>query len=144
MNTIESLIGEAIISFSNAEFLLDHLFHKIGLTQAKFEFMGNSRTGNKMSQYKEKLRDSGIRESERIADLLDEVDSFRHLRNVLAHSIILSNSSGEQEFMTHKFYKTKEGIIRNTAVFTVSHLRIQIQEFKEVCQSLNEILKELD
>lgn len=144
MAGIASLIGEAILSFSHAEFLLDNLFRKIGLTKKKFEYMAISSTGQKIKEYKAKLMESELDVAERIACLMEEVDTFRELRNVLAHSIILSNSSGEQEFMTHKFNKTKEGISRHTAVFTASHLSIQIQEFKEVCRSLNEILKELD
>lgn len=144
MAEIESLTGDAILSFSHAEFLLDNLFRKIGLTKKKFEYMAISSTGQKIKEYKAKLMESELAVAPRIADLMEEVDTFRELRNVLAHSIILSNSSGEQEFMTHKFNKTKEGINRHTAVFTASHLSIQIQEFREVCQSLNEILKELD
>ncbi|GMQ31118.1 hypothetical protein [Algoriphagus confluentis] len=144
MAGIACLIGEAMLSFSNAEFLLDNLFRKIGLTKKKFDYMAISSTGQKIKEYKAKLIESELDVAPRIAYLIEEVDSFRELRNVLAHSIILSNSSGEQEFMTHKFYKTKEGISRYTAVFTASHLSIQIQEFREVCQSLNEILKELD
>lgn len=144
MTQIATLIGEAMLAFSNAEFLLDHIFQKVGLTNSKFEFIGNSRTGFKINQYKEKLLKSKIEESERIANLMEEVDSFRQLRNVLAHSIILSNSSKDQEFMTHKFKTTKEGVTRHTEIFTADHLESQIQEFREVCRSLNELLKDID
>ena len=78
MKQISTLIGEAMLAFSNAEFLLDDILLKVGLTKAKFEFMGNSRTGLKIDQYKEKLLNSKIEENARIAILMEEVDNFRH------------------------------------------------------------------
>ncbi|QYH38463.1 hypothetical protein GYM62_06490 [Algoriphagus sp. NBT04N3] len=144
MTGIECLIGEVILSFSNAEFLLDNLFLKIGITQEKLEYLANSKTGQKITVYKVKLLESGLEEAKQIAALMDEVDSFRELRNALAHSIILRNSAEEEEFIRHKFFASKKGIIRNVEIFSIPELQVQVQEFKEVCRSLNDLLKGLN
>jgi len=94
--------------------------------------------------FKSKLMDSGLKEAEQLVYLMDEVDRFRELRNALAHSIILSNSSDEEEFIRHKYYASKNGVIQNVKVFSASELKDQIQEFREICRSINELLKELD
>ncbi|MBN7813080.1 hypothetical protein J0A68_19150 [Algoriphagus sp. H41] len=142
MAEIESLVGRALLGFGNAEFLLDHLLYKIGLTQSKFEFMGNINTGVKMKEYRAKVAESGFDKTEELIELMDEVDCFRELRNSLAHSMILKSMSNEELYIKHRFKSSKTGVQRFTESFTRAELERQIQEFSETRRRLNGMLRE--
>lgn len=141
MVKIEHLIGEAILGFSQAEFLLDDVFFKLGLTKTKFEFMGNIRTGNKMVVYRQKVLDSDLKNSELLLDLMDRIDWFREIRNSLAHSIVLKSVSDENCYIRHRFRSTKIGIERYTDTFNSVQLLDQIRELQETCKSLTELYR---
>ncbi|WP_425638801.1 hypothetical protein ACPUEN_04320 [Algoriphagus yeomjeoni] len=143
MGVIEHLIGEAILGFSQAEFLLDDVLHKLGLTQAKFEFMGNIRTGNKLVEYRQKVAESGYENSKLLLNLIDRIDWFREVRNSLAHSIILRSMSDDDCYIRHRFRSSKTGIERYTETFSSNQLRDQIRELHEACKSLKELYQDI-
>lgn len=133
MTLLETLIGQIVSSFVRTDFMLSHVAHKIGKTQNYLEFFADPSTGGKTSSLLKyiKIHSSQIDSADYLVSIIEEFDILRIHRNQVVHSLILVNTSDENEFMAYKYY-LKNGVIeRNNQGYTrdeLEQLKIKISE----------------
>ena len=68
--------------------------------------------------------------------LIDELDELRKKRNIVVHSLVLTNVSNPDNFMFHNYQKIKEGVLNKSTEFNTSDLENIQNEIREIHNSL--------
>ncbi|WP_152536832.1 hypothetical protein [Cellulophaga geojensis] len=102
---------------------------------SKIDFFADSNTGQKIKNIKKELKNSSLSNRYEFIKLINNLDELREKRNIIVHSLVLSNSN---DHLFHNYLRLKGEIVNKTTQFSTSDLEgINI----EVCNVHNALFK---
>lgn len=122
MLKIDCIIGEVVSGFVRTEYLLSQIATELGHNEYRTDFFADGRTSIKINQLIKFISLSDIVKKPNYIALLEEFDSLREERNMIVHSLVLTNVSDKNEFMFHNYLKTKDGMLNKSKHYNMSDL----------------------
>lgn len=123
MVKIYCLIGKIVSGFVRTEYLLSQIVSDIGLRKLRTDFFSDGRTSVKLLELIQELSKSDIPKKEDYILLIRRFDEIREDRNMIVHSLVLTNVVDESEFMFHNYLKTKGTVLNKSKRYTKSDLK---------------------
>ncbi len=122
MAKLNCLIGDIIGGFVRTEFMLSQILSELDLRNHRIDFFANSQTGKKIKDILKELENSDISNRSDFIYLIDKLDKLREKRNIVVHSLVLTNSKDNDEYLFHNYNKKGDKILDKTTKFSTSDL----------------------
>lgn len=122
MPKLNCLIGDIVSGFVRTEFILSQIFSELGLRDNRIDFFADSRTEKKLQSIRLELEKSKLSKKYEFISLIDELDELRKKRNIVVHSLVLTDVQDPDNHMFHNYQKIKGGILSKTTQFNSSDL----------------------
>tara|TARA_Y100000588_G_C13700525_1_gene688441 strand:- start:153 stop:590 length:438 start_codon:yes stop_codon:yes gene_type:complete len=140
MSELNCLIGDIVSGFVRTEFILSQILSELGFREDRIDFFADSRTEKKLKSIRIELERSELPKRHEYIGLINELDELRKKRNIVVHSLVLTNAGNSNHYMFHNYQKVKGGILNKTTQFNTSDLkniRIKIQEIHNSLSTLH-------
>lgn len=122
MSKLNCLIGDIISGFVRTEFILSQILSELGFRENRIDFFADSRTEKKLQSIRKEFEQSDLSNKNEFIGLIDELNELREKRNIVVHSLVLTNVSNPDNHMFHNYQKIKMGILNKTTEFNTSDL----------------------
>ncbi len=122
ISKINCLIGDIVSGFVRTEFLLSQILYEIGFRETRINFFANGRIEEKLSKIRLEFEESNIEERLKYISLIDQLDKLRKKRNIVVHSLVLTNVHDNHNHIFHNYRLIKGNIENNTIQFNTSDL----------------------
>lgn len=139
MPKLNCLIGDIIMGFVRVEFILSQILFDIGLKDNKLDFFADGQTEKKLKSIHEELTKTQLPNKKEFIQLIEELDELRMKRNVIVHSLVLTNMKDDNNHMFHNYLKIKGSIINKTTEFNTSDLEDIHSEIIRINNSIYEL-----
>lgn len=127
MKKLNCLIGDIISGFVRTEFTLSQILTELGFRNDRIDFFADSRTEKKLKDIREEFDKSNLYNKHEFIALIDELDELREQRNIVVHSLVLTEIGNHDNHMFHNYQKFKTGILNKSRQFRISDL-VQLKE----------------
>lgn len=124
-NELYKILGRITYSFSRIDFLISHFAKDLGIVKNPFDFYARNNFAKKIVSLQSKafkIQNDILRQE--FIEWLNELDSLRQERNIIVHSIILTNSTDSDEHRLFNYRKSGEKTIREIHEYTTKDLRL--------------------
>jgi len=136
MSKLNCLIGDIISGFVRTEFILSQILSELGFREDRIDFFADSRTEKKLQSIRKEFEQSKLPKKHEFIGLIDELDELRKKRNIVVHSLVLTNVNNPDNHMFHNYQKIKTGILNKTTEFNTSDLENIHVGIREIHNSL--------
>ena len=136
MPELNCLIGNIVSGFVRTEFILSQILSELGFRDNRIDFFADSRTEKKLQSIRMEFEKSELPKKHEFIGLIDELDELRKKRNIVVHSLVLTNVEDSDNHMFHNYQKIKGGILNKTTQFNTSDLKNIHIEIREIHNSL--------
>ena len=133
---INCIIGEIVSGFVRTEFILSQILSELGFREDQIDFFADSRTEKKIQSIKKEFEQSDLSNKHEFIGLIDDLDELRKKRNIVVHSLVLTNVSDQDNHIFHNYMKIKTGILNKTTEFNTSDLEnihVEIRKTSRRC-----------
>ncbi|QSE97212.1 hypothetical protein [Fulvivirga lutea] len=137
MSKLNCLIGDIISGFVRTEFILSQILSELGFRENRIDFFADSRTEKKLQSIRKEFEESELPKKHQFIGLIDELDELRKKRNIVVHSLVLTNVEDRDNHMFHNYQKIKGGILNKTTQFNTSDLENIHVEIREIHNALH-------
>lgn len=134
MSKLNCLIGNIVSGFVRTEFILSQILSELGFRNDRIDFFADSQTEKKLRTIRVELENSCIANKYEFMRLIDELDELRKERNIVVHSLVLTDMEDQNSHMFHSYQKIKGGILNKTTLYGTSDLE-NLQ--KKICEIHN-------
>lgn len=111
MSNLNCLIGDIVYGFVRIEFVLSQILSELGFRDNQIDFFAESQTKRKLEAIRSQFLCSEIDNKDEFVKLIDELNDIRNLRNIVVHSLPLTNIQNANNHMFHNYQKTRDKII---------------------------------
>ena len=122
MSSLNCLIGEIVSGFVRTDFLISQIVYELQLTGSRTAFFADIRTRQKFNDIKSKISKSVHPKKSEFIELLDQLDAIREKRNVIVHSLVLSEVGNDGNFSFHNYQQVRQGVVNKTEFYTLDDL----------------------
>jgi len=136
MPKLNCLIGDIISGFVRTEFILSQILSELGFREDRIDFFADSRTEKKLQSIRKEFEQSEMLNKHEFIGLIDELDELRKKRNIVVHSLVLTNVNIPDNHMFHNYQKIKTGILNKTTEFNTADLENIHVGIREIHNSL--------
>src|SRR5690606_38692158 len=105
-----------------------------GFRNDRIDFFADSQTEKKLRTIRVELENSCIANKYEFMRLIDELDELRKERNIVVHSLVLTDMEDQNSHMFHSYQKIKGEILNKTTLYGTSDLEV-LQ--KKICEIHN-------
>ncbi len=122
MSKLNCLIGDIISGFVRTEFILSQILSELGFRNNRIDFFADSRTEKKLKDIRSEFEESDLLNKHEFIALIDELDELREQRNIVVHSLVLTEIGNHDNHIFHNYQRLKTGILNKTRQYKTSDL----------------------